>query len=244
MWRQAEVRVAAIFDVHGNLAALDAVLAALEKESPDAIVVGGDLAAGPQPLKTLERLYSLGDRALFVRGNTDRRLVEHFDGMERAPEERDAWDLRHEWAARQLSHDDRDFLAGLPPSITLPVDGLGDTFFCHASPRHDAEPITASTPEAELGEMLAGIAERTIVCGHTHAQFERLCGGTRVLNPGSVGLPRERRPGAYWALLDGKVSFRRTDYDVVGAAATIRATGFPGAHEVAEALLDPRRVGE
>ncbi len=126
------MRVAAFYDVHGNLPALDAVLADVERERVDLVVVGGDVALGPMPGETLERLLALGERARFLRGNADRDLVEWFDGRSAGGE--DVWERRGACAAQALTRAQRDVLARLPPTICLEVDGLGRTLFCHGSP--------------------------------------------------------------------------------------------------------------
>jgi predicted phosphodiesterase len=230
IWRRLRgMRVAALYDVHGNLPALEAVLAEVERSRADVVVVGGDVAIGPMPRECVERLLALGDRAVFVRGNGDREIA---SAGEEAGE--DLWAARTRWAAAQLDDTQRDFLAGLPTTHSLRVEGLGHTLFCHGSPRDDTEILTVLTPEERLASILRGVEEGTVVCGHTHVQYERRVGEHRVVNAGSVGMPYEARPGAYWALLGPEVELRRTAYDLETAAATIRATGFPGADELAK----------
>jgi predicted phosphodiesterase len=223
------VRVAALYDVHGNLPALEAVLAEVERCRADLIVVGGDVANGPMPRECLERLRALGDRALFVRGNGDREIA-----VARSDGDADLWAARTRWSAGELDEEQLEFLAGLPETQSVRVRGLGRVLFCHGSPRDDEEIVTALTTEERLAPMLGGVSEPTVVCGHTHVQFDRVVGETRVVNAGSVGMPYETRPGAYWALLDGEVELRRTGYDFEAAAAAVRASGFPGADELAE----------
>ena len=230
IWRRLRgVRVAALYDVHGNLPALEAVLAEVERSGADVVVVGGDVANGPMPRACLERLRALGDRALFVRGNGDREIASVPDAGDD-----DLWAARTRWSAAQLDEEELEFLAGLPDTQSLRVRGLGRVLFCHGSPRDDEEIVTAITAEERLVPMLRDVAEHTVVCGHTHVQFDRVVGDTRVVNAGSVGMPYEVRPGAYWALFDGEVELRRTGYDAQAAAAAVRASGFPGADELAD----------
>ena len=203
------MRVAALYDVHGNLPALEAVLSDLESVTPDLIVVGGDVVLGPFPRETLETLLALDERARFVRGNTDRVLGD--------------------FVAEALTPEQRDFLAGLPLTVSLEVDGLGSVLFCHASPRSDEEIVTRLSPEARLAPMLEGVAEEVVVGGHTHVQFDRRAAGKRLVNAGSVGMPYEDEPGAYWALLGPDVELRRTAYDLDAAAERIAASGYPDA---------------
>jgi putative phosphoesterase len=209
------VRVAALYDVHGNLAALDAVLAEVDA---DVILVGGDIAAGLYPSQTLERLRSLGDRVRWIRGNADRELMERLVEREGgAPAETLAW-VRAALTDEQLA-----FLYALPEQQVLEVDGLGPVRFCHATPRNDVEIVTDASPLERLREVLAGVREPVVVCGHTHMQFDLRVGETRFVNAGSVGMPYEDEPGAYWAVLGPDVELRRTAYD----AAIPGDSGFP-----------------
>lgn len=221
--------IALLSDVHGNLPALQAVLAELEAVDHDLIVVTGDHAAGPLPGETLDLLMSLGDRARFLRGNADREMVEPpADGMSPVAG----------WAFDRLAEEQRDFLRRLPETLVLDVGGLGPTFFCHGSPRTDEEILTAETPEWRLRDAVSAVRERTVTCGHTHMQFDRTVDGVQIVNPGSVGLPYEGRPGAYWAVLGPDIEFRRTEYDFERAASLVRAAGYPDADEfVAEYIL-------
>jgi predicted phosphodiesterase len=224
-------RVAALYDIHGNLPALDAALAAVESVGPDAIVAGGDVALGPMPRETLDRLLALGPRVRWIRGNCDRLVVDAFDGR---PLTALPSSVREPvaWTAGQLDRQRRDFLAALPQTLAMDVEGVGGVLFCHATPRSDEEIFTAVTPDARVRPMLAGVAQRVVVCGHTHMQFDRSVDGTRVVNAGSVGMPYGR-PGAYWLLLGPEVRPMRTDYDLQRAAALVRETSYPQAAEFA-----------
>jgi putative phosphoesterase len=236
-------RVAAIYDVHGNLLALEAVLVDLQSVNPDLIVVGGDVAAGPMPAGVLERLVALGDSICFVRGNADREVLAaysdgpHADATDAAdPAERTAV-----FAASKIDRAHRDLLASFAEHLVVEVEGVGQVLFCHGSPRSDEEIVTAATTEGRLREILAGVDQDLVVCGHTHAQFDRCVGAKRVVNAGSVGMPYQGKPvGAFWLLLgaDG-VCLRRSDYDLDRAVERIRATGFPDAEDVAQILLEP-----
>lgn len=235
------MRVAALNDIHGNLPALHAVLAELAREDVETIVLGGDVAAGPLPHETIEQLTALGDRARFVRGNADREIVNAFDhGRHEIEDERDPASRAGAFAASRISRSQRDFLDGFAARVVLDLDGLGPTLFCHGSPRSDTEIITTATPEWRLREILGGLDERVVVCGHTHRQFDRRVDGWRVVNAGSVGMPYEGRPGAYWALLGPGVELRRTEYDLPEAIAVLRGGGFPDLDEMlSESLLEP-----
>ena len=190
------MRVAALYDVHGNLPALDAVLAEVDA---DVIVVGGDFAVGPWPAETVERLRNLDRDVRFIRGNAERELVEEADG--RAPPE------LLEFVRARLSEDQLEFLAALPLTTTV-----GDALFCHATPRSDEEILTRISSDQRWQEALAGVDAELVVCGHTHVQFDRRIGDVRLVNAGSVGMPYEDAPGAYWALLGADVELQRTEY--------------------------------
>ena len=200
------MRVAALYDVHGNLPALDAVLADVERAGADAILVGGDVAAGPFPSETVERLRALGERVRWIRGNADRELAPDEEGN--APPE------LIEWIRGRLSDEQVSFLRGLPEQQALDVDGLGRVLFVHATPRNDTEIFTAITPDERVAPALAGVEADLLVCGHTHVQFDRVVDGIRVVNAGSVGMAYEDEAGACWALLGPAVELRRTPYQL------------------------------
>ena len=227
--------VAVLCDIHGNLPALEAVLAELEAEPPDAVVIGGDSAAGPKPVEVLTRLRALPWPVHYLRGNADRFVVMGFDGtippalLEHPLFAADAW------TATFLSRADRDFLDGLPPLLRFAVDGLGEVLFCHATARSDEERVTVFTPEERLARILAEAGAPLVVGGHTHRQFDRTAGGRRMVNAGSVGRPYEPEPGAYWLRLGPGVELQRTSYDTDAASARFHALGYP----FADGMLAP-----
>jgi diadenosine tetraphosphatase ApaH/serine/threonine PP2A family protein phosphatase len=148
------------------------------------------------------------------------------------------------WVARDLGRERLDVLASLPLTEVIDVDGLGSVLFCHATPQDDETIFTRLTPADRMRELLAGVEQRTVVCGHTHVQVDRVVDGIRVVNAGSVGLPYEGRRGAYWALLGPDVEHRRTDYDVEAAAAAATATEREDAAEIVRYLLEPLSADE
>lgn len=228
-------RVAVLSDIHGVLPALQAVLAEPDVRAADRIVVTGDLAAGPQPVEVLDALIALGDRAVLVRGNADRELVQVARGGTT-----DVPDPISAWAAAQLSPRHVTLLAGLPHPVTLEVAGFGPVLFCHGSPRADDEVVLVDTRLEQWAVVLADVPEavRTIVGGHTHMPFVRLVDRRLVVVAGSVGMPYGRS-GAHWALLDdGAVTLRRTDFDVNRAIERVVAeSGYAEAREWAEYFL-------
>jgi putative phosphoesterase len=234
------MRIAALYDIHGNLPALDAVLAEVDLLDVDAIVIGGDVVPGPMPVETIDRVRALGDRARFVMGNADREVVAMFDAGTRVEDVSEEWMRMSAWGAGRLDRPRRDFLAGFAPDVRLEADDLGPVLFCHGSPRADTEIITALTQPARLAPMLADVAEPLVVCGHTHNQFALEHDGRRVVNAGSVGMPYQGAAAAFWLLLGPDVDLRRTDYDVDAALDAMRATGAPDLDEqLRESLIDP-----
>ena len=216
------MRVAALHDVHGNLPALEAVLADVERVGVDLIVFGGDLACGLLPAETIDLAMSvLGAR--FVQGNADREMVEIFDGKPVGE-----GGLIDEWTIAQLDRRSRDFLASFEPTVVI-----GDVCFCHATPHSDEPIFTRVSPDERVRELIGDIAQRVVVCGHTHMHFDRTVNGIRVVNAGSVGMPYGTTE-ACWALVDGPdVELRRTAYDLEAAAERLRASG----HSRVESLI-------
>jgi len=200
--------VATLYDIHGNLAALDAVLA--EVPANATIVVGGDVCAGgDDPAGTLERLRGLGDRVFWLRGNADRELKAGESGL--APAD------VIEPTRSALTEEQIDFLWSNPPTVRMASSKLGRMLFCHASPRNDVDIFTERTPDERIAFLFEGLAADVVVCGHTHTQFERTVAGVRIVNSGSVGMPYEEEPGAYWRL---DLERRFTPYDGAKLAAT------------------------
>jgi predicted phosphodiesterase len=220
------VAVAALADIHGNLQALEAVLADPRCAVAERIVVLGDVVTGTFPAETLDRLTALGDRVSYLRGNADRLALE----------DPSQW---YGWVRERLGPERIATIAAWPLTFAIEVDGLGAVRCCHALPADDEAPLTRITPEADVAAALAGIEEPTVVGGHTHVQFDRRAGRYRYVNVGAVGRPYEGRPGAYWALLGPDVELIRTEYDADAAAELVLASGQPNAEEVADVLRNP-----
>ncbi|MGA7910751.1 MAG: metallophosphoesterase family protein [Candidatus Dormiibacterota bacterium] len=222
------MRIAALADIHGNLPALEAVLEEVRREAPDLVVVCGDVASGPMPAQTVQLLKALTE-VRFVSGNADRGLIEAFD-LQEGPEWAGPFG---EWCSRQISRDDRDFLAAFEATVLVEdVEGLGRVLFCHGSPGSDVEIMTAETPDERIRVFTTGLDVDVVVCGHTHMQFDRRVDRLRVVNPGSVGMPYGE-PGAFWAVLGPDVRMRRTSYDREAAATRIRSLDWPAAEDFA-----------
>ena len=226
------MRVAAIYDIHGNLPALEAVLAEIRQADVDQLVVGGDVLPGPMPRETLDCLLDLEIPVRFISGNGERVVVEQMHGKESNEVPQQFREVIR-WNAQQLLPEDEQRLAGWPKTVCVQVRGLGEVLFCHATPRNDVEIFTRLTSEDRLLPVFEGVDAPVVVCGHTHMQFDRTVGSVRVVNAGSVGMPFAPPPGAYWLLLGPDVQLRHTPYDLVKAADRIRHTTCPQAEDLA-----------
>jgi putative phosphoesterase len=222
------VKVAALYDIHGNLPALEAVLGEVEREGVDAIVVGGDIAAGPpQPREVVELVRSLPN-AHVIRGNADRLFAEEYTGNDGL-----------EWLLERLDDDQAEWLDGLPFSAVV-----DDTLYVHGAPDDDRTIVTELTTDEKLAGLLSDVEQQRVVAGHTHMQLERRVGDKLFVNAGSIGRPYEGRAGAYWAILDEGVELRRSEYDLERAAELVRRSGHPRAEEIAaeNILVSPPRA--
>jgi putative phosphoesterase len=220
------MRVAALYDIHGNLPALEAVLQDIRQAEVDHVVVGGDVLPGPMPRETLACLLDLDMPVQFIQGNGDREVLSPTGAV---PEQfREAM----RWNAQQLDPEHERLIASWPQTLRVQIDGLGKVLFCHATPRNDTEIFTRLTPEDRLLPVFEGLGVSLVVCGHTHMQFDRTVGSVRVVNAGSVGMPFQE-PGAYWLLLGPGVRLRHTPYDLTKAAERIRGTTYPHADDFA-----------
>jgi predicted phosphodiesterase len=227
------VTVAALYDVHGNLPALAAVLEDARFRAADVVVCGGDLVAGPMPAQCLDRLAALGERVRFLRGNGDREVAT-------AARERGNDGGLLSWCAEQLGHARLERVREWPLTVELEIGGLGTAVFCHAVPRDDMPILTTLTPDADVEDELNGVAADVVVCGHVHVQYDRRLGnGLRLVNAGSVGRPYEGHTAAFWALVGPGVCFVSTPYDVEAAVAAVESTAYPESAAFVEHLREP-----
>ena len=225
------MRVAAIYDIHGNLPALEAVLRDVQQAGVDHIVVGGDVVPGPMPRETVTALLDLAVPAQFIQGNGEREVLARLAGVDTGTVPEQFREVIG-WVGRELPPEHVRLLGGWPQTLRLGIPGLGNVLFCHATPRSDTEIFTRLTPEDRLVPVFEPVDAPVVICGHTHMQFDRQIGGARVVNAGSVGMPFGE-PGAYWLLVGPGVELRHTPYDLAAAAARVRATAYPKADEFA-----------
>ena len=225
-------------DIHGNLPALEAVLDDVRRAGADRIVVGGDVFPGPMAHLVLRALAgsASGVPVDFIYGNGETAILAELRGAP-APVPESAREAVR-WNVGQLDAAAVRTIAEWPMLLRMPLP-IGDVLFCHATPRDEFEIFTKNTPEGRLLSVFAPVHEPIVVCGHTHMAMDRTIGRTRVVNPGSVGMPFGR-PGADWMMLGEAVEFRHTDYDLERAADRVRASGYPGADEfAARCILQP-----
>jgi predicted phosphodiesterase len=220
-----------LYDVHGNLPALEAVLAEASEDAIDEWLLGGDYCAfGPWPVETLERLRRL-ENATWLRGNGERWLV---DPPLDLPEEQSRLVFAALASAiAQLPATDIDELVGLPT-----LEEREDAFYCHGSPLSDVDSFAAQASEEDV-RLLAGVKERQVVFGHSHLQFRRPGpNATDLANPGSVGMPLDGDTRAAWAVRrdDGELELRRTVYDVTPAVEKMRE--YDWGERIAQRLLN------
>jgi predicted phosphodiesterase len=225
------MRIAALYDIHGNLPALEAFLEEVHDAGIDQVVVGGDVVPGPIPRDTLACLLNLRMPVQFIYGNGEVAVLEDLAGrVPRGVPER--YRPVVHWTAQQLHPEYQATLAAWPKTLRIQMHAFGDVLFCHGTPRDENECFTRLTPEDRLGPMFQGVDAAVVVCGHTHMQFDRAIGSKRIINAGSVGMPFGQ-PGADWLLLGPDVQLRHTEYDLQKAAERIRRTTYPQAEEVA-----------
>jgi putative phosphoesterase len=230
------MRIAALYDIHGNLPALEAVMAEVKAARVERIVIGGDVIPGPMPRECLDAVFAIGVPTHFIIGNGDRESLAAKRGTMSnmiPPAFRPAMD----WNGAQLTVEDERAIDAWPLTERTHVDGIGDVVFCHATPRNDVEIFVSTTAEEKLLPIFDPLHAAVVVCGHTHMQFDRHIGSTRVINAGSVGMPFQK-PGAYWLLIGPGIELRRTGYDLPRAADRVRATAYPLGDDFAAKILN------
>ena len=231
------MRILALYDIHGNPDALDAVLTDPRAANPDAVVVGGDVVPGAFAAAVLNRLdalsETLGGKVHWLRGNGEREVAAAVDGPPPAAGDNAA--EMSAYSADELGPERARPLGDLP--LTVTVDGV---LFCHATPRSDEELVTRISAPERWSEVLAGVDAALVVAGHTHQQDDRMVEGVRFINAGSVGLPYEGDGDARWLWIeDGVPELRRTAYDAAGAGRRMRDACASLGDSVNASLIEP-----
>jgi predicted phosphodiesterase len=230
------MKILALYDIHGNPDALDAVLGDPRAEGADAVLVGGDAVPGARAREALDRLNGLAVPVQWVRGNGEREVAAAIAGpLGLGSEVADRVASTAAVTAAELGAARAYELGELP--LTQTIDGV---LFCHASPRRDDEMLTRLSPPERWAKALAGISAALVVGGHTHQQDDRGVGGIRFINAGSVGLPYEGDGDARWLWIENGVpELRRTAYDHVAAGRRMLDTGYPDVESIEGSLIEP-----
>ncbi len=232
-------RVAILSDIHGNMPALTAVLEDLEHQSPDEVLVGGDLVGrGPEGSRVIRTIRERGWPT--IKGNHEDYLIEFRRGN--VP---DAWLVDEiwsasRWMAAELSDDDMAFIEALPEAVGSSL--LPQVRVVHGTPRSNNEGIGPWTSGRSMCRHLGSIVESVLVCAHTHRPLERHFDDGQVVNIGSVGLPFNRDPRAQYVILEGdgdrvRVDFRQVDYDRDELLSIYESSGFLESGGVTAELL-------
>lgn len=226
------MRVAVLSDIHGNLPALEAVLQQVTAEGFDLIVSGGDVVSGPMPGDSLDRLAGCGIDVRWVMGNADRGAINAFDARAACTQPLDDVHPIDLFAAARLTQAQRNLLGMFTPTVAL-----GTTLICHGSPHSYDDVVTLRTTAARLEPLIEGTEATLIIGGHVHHQFTTTVGETTWVNAGSVGMPYEGSPGAYWLAIDEDgPRHRRTEYDLSDAMVRIASTAYPAYDELSRIL--------
>ena len=222
-----DMRDAVLFDIHGNIDALDAVLADVAEAGCEGLLLGGDYAyMGPAPDDCVDRLREHPGRVVAIRGNTDRMIANGDDAIA-------------EWAADRLGDERVSWLGGLQPARVLPEH---DAVIVHAVPGDDEWRLTPDTSDELAEARTADVGHATMLCGHVHLQYSRKVGEVEVVNPGSVGFPFDGDQRAAWAIIeDGQITLQRTAYDVERAMARLAGLASHPERALAERRLRSAR---
>lgn len=226
------MRIAALYDIHGNAPALEAVLADVAAAQVDAIVVGGDILAGPLPSECLTLLRDSDVPTYWIWGNGESDVLAVLAGEEVQGLGPKSAEIA-EWVTTQLTSDEKQFLQSWTMTQQFDLNTIGPVLFCHATPQNNVDVFTKLTPDDEAQQILGETMAPIVVCGHTHMQFDRQLGDVRVVNAGSVGMPFGGT-GAYWLLIDDALRLQKTTYDLAAAAERIRQSNYPEAAQFAE----------
>jgi putative phosphoesterase len=220
------MRIAAIYDIHGNISALEAVIDVISTKQVDTVVIGGDVVAGPFPRETLSLLQKISVPTYYLLGNAESDVIrlilgQPSDGMSEKANEVAGW------VVDQLTSEQKDFLLTWTDSLQLTLAPRYRAYFCHGTPRSNTEIFTLVTPEERVKAIFRQTDASVYICGHTHMQFERTVENIHIVNAGSVGMPFGGTT-ADWLLIDGnEFEFVHTEYSLQSAVERMRTSGYP-----------------
>ena len=233
------MRVAALYDIHGNMPALESVLADVRTEAVDAIVIGGDIVPGPMPREVIDAVRALDVPVHCIKGNCEVAVLAARSNEPMSANLPEQAREAMRWTAREIDDADAQWFASWPMTLRFEMPGIGPTLFCHGTPQSEVEIFLRTTPEERLRSRFDDLGVNLVVCGHTHMQFDRMVGGLRVVNAGSVGMPFGTT-GADWLMLGPGIDLRKTNYDTTAAAEIFRRTEYPMVEEMAvRYILNP-----
>jgi predicted phosphodiesterase len=240
------MRIAALYDIHGNYPALEAVVQELHIAKPDKVVIGGDIVSGPMPNETMKCLMELGNDVVWVLGNGDVDVSERKINGNINNSLSEQAKVITEWVANIIDESMARFLISLPINHFIRDDKLGMIGFCHATPNDYNYVFTPVTPNGEVKKVFNNEMEGYFICGHTHIQFEKTIDNLKIVNAGSVGMPFSEEHGAEWLLLEnGVIRFMKTKYDIDLAKKQIKQTTYPFKDEFIETnVINPKRPEE
>jgi putative phosphoesterase len=220
------MRIAAIYDIHGNTPAIEAVLDVISKKNVDAIVIGGDVVSGPFPRETLNLLQKIRVPTYFILGNAESDVIRLILGQPSNGMSEKANEVAN-WAVDQLTSEQKDFLLTWRNKLQLELVPGCSAYFCHGTPRSNEEIFTLVTPEEKVSDIFRRGDSSVYICGHTHMQFKRTINNIRIINAGSVGMPFGGT-GADWLLINGnEFEFVHTEYNLLSAAERMRTSSYP-----------------
>ena len=224
--------IAALYDIHGNLPALEATLLQLERRGITELIIGGDVIPGPLPNECLDCIKEFSGDLHLIKGNCEDMVLAVLENrpLPKVPEE---VRTNIEWTAANLKDRHIEWIQSWPATFSKSIKNIGTLLFCHATPISNTHIFTKDTPSEQLSFHFENINADIVVCGHTHMQFDRTIGNLRVINAGSVGMPFGP-PGAYYLTVTPELQLNRLEYDVEKAGRLIKKSKYPSAQSFAE----------
>ena len=229
--------IAALYDIHGNLSALQAVLHELVQIKPDLVVIGGDVLPGPFPRACLDAIKKFPYPTKYIKGNGEDGVI---DANENKIDPGLPESVQHSlnWNAQKMENEQIQEISSWPKTFSLSHPILGQILFCHATPENNTEIFTKKTSADLLPNSLYSFKDTIIICGHTHMQFDIIRKGVRIINAGSIGMPFGKS-GAFWLLIKENITVMDTPYDLEDASQKVITSGYPEAHQFSEMIIRP-----